>query len=75
MSSSGEMKISLRLMTCFILSMSLSTASADARSYVLVLEMFQELQLSVCSLGKDRRAERFHDLFNRYRLAGELILR
>ena len=74
MSSSGEMKMSLKLMTC--------GCSADFRivlslalSYIFMLEMLQKLQLSVCSLGQDWRAEGLHDLLDRHRLSGELILR
>lgn len=33
-------------------------------TYILVLEMLQQLQLSVGSLGQNRCAERLHDLFD-----------
>ena len=48
---------------------------ADARSYVLVLEMLQQLELTVCTLGEHWRAERLHNLLDRHCLPGELILR
>ena len=37
-------------------------------------EMLQKLQLSVCSLRQDWGTERLHDLLDRNRLAGELVL-
>ena len=40
-----------------------------------MLEMLQKLQLSVCSLGQDWRAERLHDFLYRHGLPSELILR
>ena len=40
---------------------------------IFVLEMFEKFQFSVGPLGEYRGAERFHDLLDRDRLAGELI--
>lgn len=40
-----------------------------------MLEVLQQLQLSVCPLGQDRRAERFHDFLYRHCLPSELVLR
>ena len=73
-SSSGEMKMSLKLMTCGC-SADRRISSSSATAYVLMLEMLQQLQLAVCSLRQDRRAEGFHDLLHRNRLSGELVLR
>ncbi len=39
-----------------------------------MLQMLQKLQLSVCSLGQDRCAERLHDFLDRHGLPSELIL-
>ena len=38
-------------------------------------QMLEQLQLSIGTLGQDRRAERFHDLLDGNILAGELIFR
>jgi len=43
-------------------------------AYILVLEVLKQLELAVCSLGEDRGAEWFHDLFDSNGLAGQLIL-
>jgi hypothetical protein len=74
MSSSGDIKMSLKLMTCGC-SAELWIVLSLALSYVFMLEMLQQLQLSVCSLGQDWRAEGLHDLLYRHRLSSELILR
>ena len=42
--------------------------------YILVPQMLQKLQLSVCPLGQDRSAKGFHDLLDRHSLVRELIL-
>jgi hypothetical protein len=42
-------------------------------TYVLVLEMLEELQLAVCPLGEDRCAEWLHNLLHGNGLAGKLI--
>ncbi len=36
-------------------------------------KVFEELQLSVCSLREHWRAEGFHDLFDCHSLAGQLV--
>ena len=74
MSSRGEMKMSLRLMT---LERSVWCASkvGGFMWYILMSKMLQQLQFSVCAFREDRSAEGFHNLLDRHRLAGELILR
>jgi hypothetical protein len=42
-------------------------------SHIFVPQMFQELELTVGTLGQDGGAKRLHNLFNRHGLAGELI--
>ena len=44
------------------------------RNDVLVSQVLQQLQLSVCSLSQDRSAERLHDLLDCDILVGELVL-
>lgn len=46
----------------------------EGRIYIFVLEMFEQLQLSISPLGQNWSAERLHDLFDGNSLAGELIL-
>jgi hypothetical protein len=71
-SSNGEMKMSLKLIICG------GSARIPRRtgeiSYVLVSEMLEELQFSVCALGEDGSAKGLHDLLDGNGLAGELIL-
>lgn len=43
------------------------------RDDVLVPQVLEQLQLSVCSLGQDRGAERLHDLLDGDILSSELI--
>ena len=43
------------------------------RTNILVLQVLQQLQLSVRSLGKHRCAERLHDLLDGDILVGELV--
>lgn len=43
------------------------------RDDVLVPQVLKQLQLSVCSLGQDRGAERLHDLLDGDILSSELI--
>lgn len=72
MSSSGEMKMSLRLMTWHIVR---DVSHVSFRTaHILVPQMLEELQFSVCSLGEDGGAEGLHDLLDGYGLAGELVL-
>jgi hypothetical protein len=42
--------------------------------YIFVLEMLQELELTVSPLCQDGSAEGLHDLLNSYSLASELVL-
>lgn len=43
-------------------------------TYVLMLQVLQELQFTIRSFRQDRRAEGFHDLLDRNILSCELIL-
>jgi hypothetical protein len=43
------------------------------KTHILMLQMLQELQFSVCSLGQNRGAERLHNLLYSDILVGELI--
>lgn len=43
-------------------------------AYILVAKMLQQFELSVGSLREDRSAKRLHDLFDRDRLARQLVL-
>lgn len=70
MSSSGEMKISLREMTCGCQYRRVSYAFF---SYILVSQMFQQLEFSVGSFRQDRCRKRLHDLLDGDGLAGQLI--
>ena len=71
MSSSGDMKMSLKLMTSYSLAYSLGEKVTF--SYILMTKVFEEFQLSVCSLGEDWGAERLHDLLDGHSLAGQLV--
>lgn len=57
----------------------LSTISSCSRSrrrdqtHILMSQVFEQLELSVCSLGQNRRAEWLHDLLDSHSLAGKLI--
>jgi hypothetical protein len=42
--------------------------------YILVCDMLQQLQLAVGSFGEYRRTEWLHDLLNRDRRTGQLVL-
>lgn len=42
-------------------------------THVFVLDMFEEFELPVCTLGEDGRAEGFHDLLDRDGRACELV--
>ncbi len=48
-------------------------AGASGKPYILVLEVLEELELTVGPLGKDWCAERLHDLFDGDILACELV--
>lgn len=67
------MKISLKLMI-YSRSGIPSPQPRVGEAHILVSEVLQELQLSVCALGQDRSAEGLHDLLDGHGLAGELIL-
>lgn len=91
MSSRGEMKISLREMTCESPNVSMerrvsSSASSwldDAMrwsdslesAYIFVSEMLEQLQLAVRPLSEHRRAKGLHDLLDGDILVGELVSR
>lgn len=72
MSSRGEIKMSLKLMTfknsvCgFIV--------CEIFPHVLMPEMLQELKFSVGTFRENRSAKRLHDLLNRHGLTCKLIL-
>ena len=42
-------------------------------TYVLMSEMFQQLQFTICTFGEDWGAKRFHNLLDRDILVCELI--
>lgn len=44
-------------------------------THIFMAEVLEQLQLAVSTLGKDRSAERLHNLFDRNRLSGQLIAR
>jgi hypothetical protein len=70
MSSSGEMKMSLKLMTC---ARQICFPVARRHAHVFVLEVLEELQLAVCALGQDWGTERLHNLLYGHGLVRELI--
>lgn len=71
MSSSGDIKISLKLMTfaCSVL----AVVEFGFAPYILVAQMLQKLELAIGSFRENWGAERLHDLFDCHRLAGQLI--
>lgn len=71
MSSSGDINMSLRLMT-FPNSVR-STSCIGIYSYILMAKMLQELQLSIGTFREYGCAKRFHDLLDSDGLTGELI--
>jgi hypothetical protein len=71
MSSSGEMKMSLRLIT-FMQSACVLRGNCVSL-YILVTEMLEKLQFSIGTLGKDWSAERLHDLLDCHRLPSKLV--
>lgn len=73
MSSSGEMKMSLREMICTSVRRGLQVTVMARRTHVLVLEMLEQLELAVSSLCEHRGAERLHNLLDGDMLVGELI--
>lgn len=51
-----------------------SKGICDKKTYVLMAQMLEQLELAVCALGEDGRAEGLHDLLDRNGRSGELIL-
>ena len=75
MSSRGEMKMSLKLMTCYLFSETAQICpKRGAASYILMAQMLEKLQLAVCALGQNGCAEGLHDLLDCDGRRGELIL-
>ena len=68
------MKISLRLMTCCLFSEVSIWPRKGGKAYVLVAQVLEQLQLTVCALGQDGRAEGLHNLLDCDRRSSELIL-
>ena len=69
-----EMKMSLKLMTCCLFSeIAQVLPEKDGRSYVLMAQMLEKLQLAVCALGQNGCAEGLHDLLDRHRRASQLV--
>ena len=73
MSSRGEMNTSLRLMICTRRVSYLHTLGNKSVSYILVLDVFQKLQLPVRALCEYWGAEGLHDLLDRDGRARKLI--
>ena len=71
MSSRGDMKISLKLMT---FARSVSKLMMYWGSYIFMSEMLQEFELSVGPLREDGCTEGLHDFFDRHGLACQLVL-
>ena len=44
------------------------------RTHIFVLDMFEKFELAIGTLAEDWSAERLHDLLDRNRGAGQLIL-
>jgi len=67
--------MSLREMICMLFSDCVlsSPAIVLVSPYVFVSQVFEEFELAVCSLRKDRGTEWLHDLLDSHRLAGELV--
>jgi hypothetical protein len=72
-SSRGEMKMSLRLMTYGGVSTEIDIAGLGVAN-ILVLQVLEKLQFSVCALRQDGGAEGLHDLLDGHGLVGELVL-
>lgn len=72
MSSSGEIKMSLRLMT--LEKSILNPQGGRSHTHILMSEVLEEFKFAVCTLRQYRSAEWLHNLLDRHRLAGELIL-
>ena len=74
MSSSGEMKTSLKLMICKRGQHEL-VGRREGATNVLVLYVLEELEFTVGALGENGGGEGLHDLLDRDGRAGQLILR
>lgn len=73
MSSSGEMKMSLRLMTLGHLAIILEGTSG-LWTHIFMTEVLQQLEFPVRPLRQHGGTEGFHDFLDRNRLPGQLIL-
>lgn len=73
MSSSGEIKMSLRLMTWKVSIRPPNHPSGPSHTHILMSKVLEEFKFAVCTLGQYRSAEGLHDLLHCHRLAGELI--
>lgn len=75
-SSRGEMKTSLRLITCCVVQRRCCSpeGGGGCERYIFMLQVLEQLQLSVGALGQDRCAEGLHNLLDRNRLSRKLIL-
>ena len=71
MSSSGDMKMSLKLITWEWSTLDLYYSLP--KPHIFMTQVLEEFQLSVCALRQDRSAEGFHDLLDSHSLTGELI--
>lgn len=71
-SSRGEMKISLREIT-WTKSASRRSILSNSYTHILVLQVLQQLQLSVGSFRQHGSTERLHDLLDRDILTGEVV--
>lgn len=77
MSSRGEMKMSLRLMTCRLKSdyvLMVEVFFLATETYILMPQVLQKLQLAVGTLGQDGGTEGLHDLLDSNSLTCQLIL-
>lgn len=79
MSSSGEMKMSLKLMTCkksvyiYIYIVIIIIIVIIMGTYIFMSQVLEQLELSIGPLGQDRRAERLHDLLDGDGLVCQLV--
>jgi len=72
-SSNGEIKISLKLMTCQVVRN--GDCARTLIAHIFVSQMLKKLQFAVCSFGQDGGAEGLHNLLDCHGLAGELVFR
>jgi hypothetical protein len=71
MSSKGDMKMSLRLMTWQ--DSARSHFDLQESAHIFMSKVFEEFQLAVGSFRQYRRGERLHDLLHSNGLLGELV--